>query len=313
MSVNLNHLAIFHAVVEAGSFTAGAARLLVSQPAVSKQVGELERALGVRLLERRPRGASPTAAGAVLADYARRIFALAEEAEAAVGDVANLRRGMLRIGASPTIGTYLLPGVLVHFRSRFPGIRTEVEIGAARLLRQRLEDGGLDFALAGEPVASPLLDARAFATDPLVAIIHPRHRLARGRGHGVALADLLAEPFVVVESDALARRTLDELAAWAKAPLVPALILDTTEAVKRAVAAGLGAALVSRLAIESEIAAKTLAVLRVPKLSATRPLYQVWLRGREDSRAATAFLCILKHAVRGTLPKLAAGTRRRRS
>jgi len=309
MSLNLNHLAVFRAVADAGSFTGGAERLLVSQPAVSKQVSELERALGVRLLERRPRGAALTQAGAVLADYARRISSLVEEAEAAVGDVATLRRGTLRIGASPTIGTYLLPGVLVDFRSRFPGIRTEVQVGAARLLRQRLEEGGIDFALAGEPVGSVLLESRTFATDPLVAIMGARHALARQRV--VTPAQLLGEPLVVVESDAFARGALEVLGASAKVAVSPALTLDTTEAAKRAVAAGLGVALVSRLAVETEIAAKTLAALRLPELSATRPLYHVWLRGREDGKAATAFLTILKDVLAGTPANLPPHTKPR--
>jgi DNA-binding transcriptional LysR family regulator len=227
---------------------------------------------------------------------------LAAEAEAAVGDVGSLRRGTLRVGASPTIGTYLLPNVLVHFRRRFPGIRTEIEVGSARLLRQRLEEGEVDFALAGEPIVSPHLESRTFATDALVAIAHPRNPLARRRR--VTASMLLAEPLIVVEPDALARGVLERLAQRNGHSVSPALMLDSTEAVKRAVAAGLGVAIVSRLAIETELAAKTLRVLTSPKLSGGRPLYHVWRAAGGESKAATAFLCILKHAIRGSLPKL---------
>ena len=302
MPLNLNQLAAFRAVADAGSITRGAERLLVSQPAVSKQVMELERAVGVTLLERRPKGVVLTRPGEVLADYARRIFDLAEQAEAAVGDVDALRRGTLRVGASPTIGTYLLPAVLVHFRRRFPGLRTEVEVGSGRLLRERLEEDQLDFALAGEPVTSPLLESRPFANDPLVAIAHPRHPLARRR-RVVSPAELLREPLVVVETDAFARRVLESLVPNGLPSPAPALTLDSTEAVKRAVVAGLGVAIVSRLAIETELAAKTLRALTVPRLTATRPLHHVWRAGREEGKATVAFLCILKHALRGTLPK----------
>jgi DNA-binding transcriptional LysR family regulator len=302
MPLNLNHLAAFRAVADAGSISRGAERLLVSQPAVSKQIKELERAVGVTLLERRPKGVVLTRPGEVLADYARRIFDLAEQAEAAVGDVGALRRGTLRIGASPTIGTYLLPAVLVHFRRRFPGLRTEIEVGSARLLRERLEEDQLDFALAGEPITSPLLESRTFANDPLVAIAHPRHPLARRRL--VTLVELLREPLVVVETDAFARRVLESLVPNGAPPPAAALTLDSTEAVKRAVAAGLGVAIVSRLAIETELGAKTLRALPVRKLTATRPLHHVRRAGRDEGKAAVAFLCILKHALRGTLPKL---------
>ena len=300
MPLSLNHLAVFRAVADAGGISRGAEALLVSQPAVSKQVKQLERALKTQLFERRANGVVLTRTGEVLAAYARRIFDLAGEAEAAVGEVASLSRGTLRVGASPTVGTYLLPDVLVHFRRRFPGIRTEVEVGSGRLLRQRLEENELDFALAGEAIVSPHLESRVFATDALVAIAHPRNPLARRRR--VTPAMLLAEPLIVVEPDALARGILDRLANGA--PLSPALMLDSTEAVKRAVAAGLGVAVVSRLAIETELAAKTLRVLATPKLSAGRPLYHVWRAGGRESKAATAFLCILKHTIRGSLPKL---------
>src|SRR5262249_51830476 len=111
MSMNLNHLAIFHAVAEAGSMTRGAELLAISQPAVSKQVQELENALGVHLFDRIGRRVRLSQAGEILADYARRLFALANEAESAIADVRGVRRGRLLVGASTTIGTYLLPGV----------------------------------------------------------------------------------------------------------------------------------------------------------------------------------------------------------
>src|SRR5262245_66208098 len=112
MSMNLNHLAIFHAVAQAGSMTLGAERLDISQPAVSKQVRELESALGVHLFDRIGRRVHLSQAGEILADYARRLFALAHEAEEAMADVRAVGRGRLVIGASTTIGTYLRPGVV---------------------------------------------------------------------------------------------------------------------------------------------------------------------------------------------------------
>ncbi|MGH9471718.1 MAG: LysR family transcriptional regulator, partial [Terriglobales bacterium] len=104
--LNLHHVRLFAAAAEHGNVSAAAARLRLSQPALSKQVQELEAALGVRLLERLPRGVRPTAAGELLAGYARQIGALAEEAEGALADLRGLRRGRLRLGASMTIGVY---------------------------------------------------------------------------------------------------------------------------------------------------------------------------------------------------------------
>jgi DNA-binding transcriptional LysR family regulator len=126
--MNLNHLAIFHAVAQAGSMTRGAERLDVSQPAVSKQVRELERALDVSLFDRVGRRVRLSQAGETLADYARRLFALARAAEEAMADVRAVGRGRLVIGASSTIGTYLLPGVVAEFWRRHPRVELLVEI-----------------------------------------------------------------------------------------------------------------------------------------------------------------------------------------
>src|SRR3954453_17075083 len=109
MSISFTQLAAFRAVADKGSVGRGADALMVSQPAVSKQIKELERSLGVVLFERHPKGVRLTDAGELLAGYARRIFSLIDEAERAVDDLQSLRRGKLSIGASPTLGTYFLP------------------------------------------------------------------------------------------------------------------------------------------------------------------------------------------------------------
>src|SRR5215471_16846994 len=103
--MNLNHLSIFHAVAQAGGMTRAAQRLDISQPAVSTQVRELERALGVHLFDRIGRRVHLSQAAEILADYARRLFALTHEAEEAMADVRAVGRGKLVIGASTTIGT----------------------------------------------------------------------------------------------------------------------------------------------------------------------------------------------------------------
>src|SRR2546429_243813 len=97
--LNLHHLHVFHCVAEASSVSRGADRLAISQPAVSKQLRDLEQNLRTTLFDRHPKGVRLTAAGEVLADYARRIFALSDEAERALADMAGLRRGRLAVGA----------------------------------------------------------------------------------------------------------------------------------------------------------------------------------------------------------------------
>jgi len=300
MPLNLTHLAAFHAVAEAGSVTLGAERLLVSQPAVSKQVKLLEREVGAKLFDRTATGVRPTDAGRLLADYARRIFSLAAEAEAAMSDQSGLRRGSLSVGAGPTLGTYLLPRALVYFRQRFPAIRLHTEVARAHLLRAALLDGAMDMAVTNADVHWPDVEARAFMTDELVAIAPPSHPLARRRR--VTPEQLCREPFVVRETGSQTQSLVERTLAGHGHALDAVLALGSTEAVKEAVAEGLGVAMVSKLAVESDVARKRLAVLRVKGLSIRRPVYLLRARGRQESKAAHAFGCILKHAGRGTLP-----------
>src|SRR5215813_13205183 len=178
ISMNLNHLAIFHAVAQTGSTTRGAERLDISQPAVSKQVQELETALGVHLFDRIGRRVHLSQAGELLADYARQLFALARAAEEAMADVRAVGRGRLAIGASTTIGTYLLPGVLAEFWRRHPRVELLVEIENTEQVHGRLVGHELDVGLTEGFVQEEELDAEVFHLDELVVIAAPGHRLA---------------------------------------------------------------------------------------------------------------------------------------
>jgi len=118
--INLNKLEIFTIVVRAGSFSAAAEQLLMSQPAVSQHVQDLEASLGTRLFERGRRGVTLTAAGATLHGYTRAIFDLVAAAENAVTDVEHLATGQITVGATPGISAYLLPEPIQEFHSRYP-------------------------------------------------------------------------------------------------------------------------------------------------------------------------------------------------
>ena len=290
--MNLNHLAIFHAVAQAGSMTLGAERLDISQPAVSKQVQELERALGVHLFDRVGRRVHLSQAGEILADYARRLFALAHEAETAMADVRAVGRGRLVIGASTTIGTYLLPGVVAEFWRRHPGVELLVQIENTEQVHRRLAGHELDLGLTEGPVEEGELDAEVFHQDELVMIAAPGHRLA-GRPR-VPLSAVREEPFVLREPGSGTRAVEERALARLRLPVRVVMALGSTEAIKRVVAEGVGLAIVSRLAVRAECAAGTLAVLPVAGLPIERPLHLVRRKGRRDGPALQAFCGVLR-------------------
>jgi DNA-binding transcriptional LysR family regulator len=289
--MNLNRLAVFHAVAQTGSMTLGAERLDISQPAVSKQVQELERALGVHLFDRIGRRVHLSQAGEILADYARRLFALAHEAKEAMVDVRAVGRGRLVIGASTTIGTYLLPGVLAEFWRRHPKVELLVEIGNTEQVHRRLAGLDLDVGLTEGFVEEEELDAEVFHRDELVVIASPGHPLAKKPR--VLLSAVQQEPFILREPGSGTRAVEERALARLKLPVRVVMALGSTEAIKRVVAEGVGLAIVSRLAVRAECAAGTLAVLPVTGLRIERPLHLVRRKGRRDGPALQAFCAVL--------------------
>ena len=142
--MNRNHLALFHAVAQAGGISRGAERLHVSQPAVSKQIIELEDALGIRLLERLPRGSRLTDGGKLLALYVQRLAAMEDETARAIEEFRGLKRGRLAVGASTTIGAYLLPQVFGEFHRQHPDIELQLEIANTETVQNQLMEGSIE-------------------------------------------------------------------------------------------------------------------------------------------------------------------------
>jgi DNA-binding transcriptional LysR family regulator len=289
--MNLNHLAIFHAVSQTKSVSRGAERLLISQPAVSRQIKLLEKALGAVLLDRRPRGVELTAAGQVLANYARRIFSLDAEAERVLAELAGMRRGRLAIAATPTIGVYLLPSALVKFRRKFPGIELRMEVHPTATIERLLTEGLIDVGLGESSPISNDVEARVFANDRLVPIAPRRHALARRRS--VRARDLCREPFVVRETGSGTKSLVERALEARGLTIEPVMSLGSTEAIKRAVMEGIGVAIVSRLAVETEIRARRLVEIRVADLTIQRPLHWITARGRTSSKPVEAFSALL--------------------
>jgi len=289
--LNLNHLAIFQAIAEAGSIGGGASRLHISQPAVSKQLKEFESTLGLPLFDRLPKGVRLTAAGEQLLVYARRITATESAAEQALAEIRNLHTGKLAIGASTTIGNYLLPALLAEYRRALPGIEIVLEIANTELIQHKLLDNALDLGLTEGFVESAELHAEVFAMDQIVVIAAPDHPLSKRAD--LTLSQLCQEPCVLREPGSGTRSVIEHMLRQRGLQHADAMSLGSTEAIKRAVAAGAGISLVSKLAVSSELAAKTLVVLPVKDLQLERPLHKLSLRNKQPSRAVHAFAELL--------------------
>jgi DNA-binding transcriptional LysR family regulator len=289
--MNRNHLALFHAVAQSGSVTRAAALLRVSQPAVSKQILELEGALGVRLLDRLPRGVRLSEAGKLLAEYARRQNVLESEAARAIEEFRGLKRGCLAVGASTTIAAYLLPAVFGRFHQRCPDIELRLEIANTRDIQKCLLEGVIEIGLTEGVIETEDLDSEVFHQDELVAIAQPEHPLLAKKQ--VSARELCREPFIVREEGSGTRAVVERALAARGLSLKPVLSLASTEAIKRCVSAGVGIAIVSRLAIELDLKLGSLAVILVKDLAIRRPLHLQKLHGKDQSPAMKQFLEIL--------------------
>lgn len=313
--MNRNHLALFHAVARAGSISGGAAVARVSQPAVSKQIGELEHALGVKLLERLPRGCRLTEAGEILASYARRWQALEDDAALAIEEYRGLKRGRLSLGASLTIGGYLLPGVLAEFHRLYPGIELQLKTANTRHIQAALLEGSIELGLTEGISEVPELDTEIFFEDELVAIAPAGHPLLSREA--VSAKELCQQPLIVREAGSGTRAVFDQAIARKGLRCKPLLELASPETIKNSVVCGMGIAIVSRLIVNLELQAGKIGLLRLKDLPLRRPLRRQWLRSRAPGPAAMKFLELLSSAVsRGTQnpseDKTAAKTKQRR-
>jgi len=304
--MNRTQLTAFAAVAEAGGFTKGAERLMVSQPAVSLQVSELETSLKTKLFDRLPRGVRLTAAGELLLGYARRIEAMEQEAELAMAEFLGLARGRLIIGASLTIGSYLLPATLGAFRQAHPQIDLELKIANTHQIEAMVLDNRLDMAFTEGFIRDHRLKARVIARDRLVPIAPPNHPMFSLKR--ITAERFMQEPLILREAGSGTREVVEEALRRRRLTLTPGMSLGSTEAIKRAVEAGVGVAIVSELTIGTELAAGTLRVVPVVDLPIVRPLHQLRPPGKTDSPAAEAFIELLMRRADGKSPARAKGS-----
>lgn len=283
MPLNLNALRSFHAVVQAGSVSGAAKTQFVSQPALSKAIRELEKQTGLTLLERTARGVVLTEPGRTLADYAQALFAIESEAEAALDSFRALETGSLRIGASTTISTYVLPRMIADLRREHPGLRISVHRENTRTVVEMLCAYELDVALVEGPPHDERVKARVWREDELICICAPDHPLAnREQVWPMELADF---DWITREEGSGTREVMEMALRSFGLPPQNALVMGGAELLKQSVAAGLGISFLSRLAAADQLALGRLKVVPIAELELRRPFYWLELVGRPTSPA----------------------------
>jgi len=290
-NMNRNHLALFRAVAKAGSISGGALLARVSQPAVSKQIAELEGSLELRLLDRLPRGCKLTEAGTILEDYADRLLAIEKDAVRALQEYRGLKRGRLSIGASLTIGAYLLPGIIAEFHRLFPEIELDLKMGNSDEIQKLLLAGTIEIGMTEGLIESEGLDSSIFFEDDLVVIAPKGHPLLKKKQ--VTLHEISGEPFIFREAGSGIREYIEKALGRHMNKINIVLSLASPAAIKNFVASGMGIAIVPRMATSLEVKAGLLGVIAMKDLQIRRPLQLHRIRDRNQSPSLIRFLDVL--------------------
>lgn len=297
---NLDHLQTFADVVRLGSFSAAAARLNLTQPAISLQVRQLEQKLGVRLIERVGRKATATAAGRELLAHAGTIDMAVNAALETVAQHSRSVTGRVRIGIGATACIHFLPPVLAELRKRYPLLELVVNTGNAPDMLRDIEENRLDIGLVTLPPAreggrvrnlSRALEITTLLNDDFVAIAAKDMALPAT----VTPASLQALPLIIPEPGGHTRSLIESWFASADQSWKPVMELDSVEAIKRLIAAGLGCSVLPGMALASPEAARGL-VVRPLKPRLTRQLALAIRRDKPLSRGLREAIAALQRA-----------------
>jgi DNA-binding transcriptional LysR family regulator len=298
--LNVARLKVLDEVARRGSFSAAADALDYTQSAISQQIAALEQETGMTLLQRHPRGVSLTAAGQTLVGHAEGILARLESAEAALGAIAGLRGGRLRMASFPTAGATLMPLAIAAFRARHPDVELTLAEGEPEQIAPRLRAGEIDLALlfefgaaaTGESAADELTRVELLE-DPLYLALPREHRLASRRK--LRLQDLRDEAWVQTSgSSPCARHVVRSCHAAGFEPNV-AFESDDYQTVQGLVAAGVGVALIPELAL-NPVVREDIAIRALSPRPPVRQVVAATPAGARLQPATPAMLSALEEA-----------------
>ena len=272
----LQQLRILKAVATEKSFTKAANILYLSQPSISKQIKILEQNLNITLLDRNSHKLSLTENGQIFLQYTDRILALCEESCRVLIDLKNGDRGTLNVGASQTIGTYLLPRILALFAQNNPQINLNIQVNSTRLISKQIINRQIDLAIVGGEIPGELkkkLKIDLFVEDELSLIVPKSHPFAKKKQ--IKKGDLYYLKFITLNSNSTIRQFIDNILKQKNIEIDQLKIvmqLNSIEAIKTAVSLGLGVAFVSSSSIEKEIKLQTIEILSIENIKITRTL-----------------------------------------
>ncbi|MVU76073.1 LysR family transcriptional regulator [Nocardia sp. ET3-3] len=294
---DLSALDLLLSVVELGSLGRAAKAHGISQPSASSRIRYLEQLVGVAVLERTTLGSRPTAAGALIVEWARDVVDAAARLDAGVDSLRAQRDSRLRVAASQTIAEYLFPKWLIGLRARMPDTSIALESGNSADVARAVLEGRAGIGFVEGPRLPSGLESHAVGRDRLIVVVAPGHPWAK---RGEVGADELARTALIYREAGSGTRNSFERAMGAVGPdWTPdvALELSSTTAIKSAVAAGVAPAVLSSLAVASELAEGILVSPTVTGLDLERQLRAVWPTGQKPTGPARDLYAIARRPI----------------
>jgi DNA-binding transcriptional LysR family regulator len=289
--MQLPDLAAFLAVATDRSFSAAARRLHRTQPAISQAVRRIEDELGERLFDRSSRDGTLTEAGRLLQDYAQRLLGLASEAQTAIQELQQVRRGRVIMGANEAAVHSLLPHI-ERFAALHPQVAVEVRRVPSRQIAGAVLDRSIDFGVLTFLPADRGVQTVLLGGDDIVLLTAPNHPLAERKR--VTIEEVGREVVIAHNDPSPTRDRVLRAYERRRTSINIQISLPSLDGIKRAVEMGIGVALLPRRCALTEIARGHLAAVKVPELGAARQVRLAFRKTGERSRAAEAFLEVIK-------------------
>lgn len=287
IQATLHQLKVFEATARHGSFTRAAEELFITQPTVSSQIKQLSKAVGLPLFEQIGKRLYLTEAGKELLGTCQDIFQRLDNFEMKVADFKGTKQGNLRI-AVITTAKYFIPRILGAFCQQYPGIDVSLKVTNHQQIQHRMQDNKDDLYIVSQPPEGLDLDSRPFLDNPLVVIARRDHPLAKLPFVPIEL--LNNEFFIMREQGSGTRQAVQSLFHRQNVQVQVRLELGSNEAIKQAIAGGMGISVLSQHTLTSESYQSELVVLNVEHFPIKRRWYVATLAGKQLSIIAQTFL-----------------------
>jgi DNA-binding transcriptional LysR family regulator len=299
--MNLNQLRVFYETAKLQNFSKAAERLYITQPAVSAQIKQLEDFFDVKLFNTIGRRAHLTEAGKILLESAQKMFDLEREAEAAMQDIRELKRGTLHIAVTKDYAPYVIPRYVSRFHALYPGVSIHLSEGSSAEIIDELSTYKHEMAIAGGVNYPKELVAKTFRTEELVLVAAPSHPIASRES--ITVDELAEIPLIVREEGSTSRTIVMDI--FKVRDLSPNIVYEASnlEFIKKLGMRGEGLYFVSRKSVETELASGALKEVRIKDVRLTMDTSVVYLKHLKLSKIATAFLKMLFENQDGMSPE----------